>query len=106
MDITPIIKASIQIDNGRTEKEIALYLSSEAGEVADWLLNPQKRKEALHGECADVIICAVDLAIQHAINQFPDADPELVAGMAISSLETQIRTKSEKWRGKSDGSIR
>lgn len=100
MNINPIITASVQIKNGRTEKEIALYLSSEAGEVADWLLNPQKRKEALHGECADVIICAVDLAIQHVINQFPDADPNLVAGMAISSLENQIRVKSNKWLGK------
>lgn len=106
MDITSIINASVQIQNGRTEKEIALYLSSEVGEVADWLLNPQKRKEALHGECADVIICAVDLAIQHIINQFPNADPSLVAGMAISSLETHIRVKAEKWRGKSNGNNR
>lgn len=107
MDVQPIVYSSLNIKNNRSEEDIALYLGAECGEVADWLLNPSKRKEDLLGECADVIICAVDLAIQHKINQFPNMTPEVVARFAIRSLEEQIVIKSKKWldKQKSEGEV-
>lgn len=102
LDLSSIVETSVEKEDGRSLKDIALYLNSESGEVADWLLNPQKRKEGLLGECSDVIICAVDLAFQYLKTQHPysELDDQSLANILSVMLEETIDKKCEKWVGK------
>jgi len=102
LDLSTVIETGILKDNDRTQKDIALYLNSEAGEVADWLLNPNKRKESLLGECSDVIICVVDLAFRH-LREDPDlgrlSDDQLKL-LLTTLLQETIKQKCHKWANK------
>jgi len=102
LDISSIIQTSVEKEDGRSLKDIALYLNSESGEVADWLLNPQKQKEGLLGECSDVIICAVDLAFQYLRTQpaYSTLDDKSLSNILSIILEETIDEKCAKWAGK------
>lgn len=96
LDISAAVHASEVVNQVRDVFEVMAYLTSETGECADWLVNPDRQKEDLLGECADVIICALDLALIHKQRTSGLRGKELTDEV-IDHLNTLIREKADKW---------
>lgn len=99
LDISPVIDASRCVNQDRTVLDVMAYLAAETGECADWLVNPDRRNEDLLGECTDVIICAIDLALIHKRDTSDLTGQELVDEV-LGHLNNLLKTKSEKWVAK------
>lgn len=99
LDISAAVHASRTVNQVRGVKDVMIYLTSETGECADWLANPDRQKEDLMGECADVIICALDLALIHK-RETSDLDGQELADEVVSHLNDLLRAKAEKWVAK------
>lgn len=99
LDISTVVHASRHVDQIRNVFGVLAYLLSEAGECADWLVNPARRKEDLLAECADVIICAIDLALVHK-KETSDLDGQELADEVIGQLNDLLKVKAEKWMDK------
>ena len=99
LDISTAVHASSHVNQPRSLFEIMAYLTSETGECADWLVNPDRQKEDLLGECADVIICALDLALRHK-KETSDLDGQELADEVIGQLNDLLKLKAEKWMDK------
>lgn len=96
LDISAAVHASEVVNQVRDVFEVMAYLTSETGECADWLVNPDRQKEDLLGECADVIICALDLALIHKQKTSGLRGKELTDEV-IDHLNVLIREKADKW---------
>ena len=77
---------------------VMLQLSSETGEMCDWINRPWRQKETFAGECADVINCVVDALFLHVKAENPDMSLEDVSQKTTDLLNTQIKVKCAKWR--------
>lgn len=99
LDISTAVHASRHVNQPRDVKDVLAYLTSEVGECADWLVNPDRRKEDLLGECADVIICALDLALVYK-KDTSDLDGQELADEVIGQLNDLLKMKAEKWMDK------
>lgn len=99
LDISAAVHASHKVNQPRDVFQVMAYLASETGECADWLVNPDRQKESLYGECADVIICALDLALTHK-KQTTGLDGQKLADEVISDLNDLLKVKAEKWLDK------
>ena len=99
LDISTAVHASCHVNQMRSVLDVMAYLTSETGECADWLVNPDRRKEDLLGECADVIICALDLALVHK-KETSDLDGQELADEVIGHLNQLLKLKAEKWMDK------
>lgn len=99
LDISAAVHASHKVNQPRDVFQVMAYLASETGECADWLVNPDRQKESLYGECADVIICALDLALTHK-KQTTGLDGQKLADEVIADLNDLLKTKAEKWLDK------
>lgn len=99
LDISAAVHASANVNQTRDVMSVMAYLTSETGECADWLVNPDRRKEDLLGECADVIICALDLALVHKAAT-SSLDGQELAEEVISHLNDLLKIKAEKWLDK------
>lgn len=99
LDVSTAVHASRYVNQPRSIFEVMAYLTSETGECADWLVNPDRQKEDLLGECADVIICALDLALRHK-KETSDLDGQELADEVIGQLNDLLKLKAEKWMDK------
>lgn len=99
LDISTAVHASRHVNQLRNVMDVMAYLTAETGECADWLVNPDRRKEDLLGECADVIICALDLALVHK-KATSDLDSLELADEVIGQLNDLLKLKAEKWLDK------
>jgi len=99
LDISTPVHASRHVNQSRNVFEVMAYLTSETGECADWLVNPDRQKEDLLGECADVIICALDLALVHK-KATSDLDGQELADEVVGQLNDLLKLKAEKWLDK------
>lgn len=99
LDISTAVHASRHVNQPRGVFEVMAYLTSETGECADWLVNPDRQKEDLLGECADVIICALDLALMHK-KSTSDLDGQELADEVVGHLNDLLKVKAEKWLDK------
>ncbi len=99
LDISTAVHASRHVNQPRTVFEVMAYLTSETGECADWLVNPDRQKEDLLGECADVIICALDLALRHK-KETSGLDGQELADEVVNHLNDLLKVKAEKWMDK------
>ena len=96
LDISAAVHASEVVDQVRDSFQVMAYLTSETGECADWLVNPDRQKEDLLGECVDVIICAIDLALIHK-QQASGLRGKELTDEVIGQMNTLIREKADKW---------
>lgn len=99
LDISTAVHTSRHVNQMRSVMDVMAYLTSETGECADWLVNPDRRKEDLLGECADVIICALDLALMHK-KSTSGLDGQELADEVVGHLNDLLKTKAEKWLDK------
>lgn len=99
LDISTAVHASRHVNQPRDVFQVMAYLASETGECADWLVNPDRQKESLYGECVDVIICALDLALTHK-KQTTGLDGQKLADEVIADLNDLLKIKAEKWLDK------
>lgn len=99
LDVSTAVYTSRHVNQKRGVLDVMAYLTSETGECADWLVNPDRRKEDLLGECADVIICALDLALVYK-KETSDLEDQELAEEVISHLNDLLKTKSKKWLDK------
>lgn len=100
LDITKVAEVSRDVQQRRTVESVALYLNVEAGEAGDCIVNPEKAKEHVIGECADVIICAIDLALVHAHKEFKDVNEDIIVRQTLERLNEAIQVKTQKWADK------
>ena len=103
IDSKTILDTSIAYSKANPNRNIGsvmLQLSSETGEMCDWVNRPWRQKEIFAGECADVINCVVDALFMHyrASHDKEWVTDEQVAELTIKSLNEQIKLKCEKWR--------
>jgi NTP pyrophosphatase (non-canonical NTP hydrolase) len=99
LDISTAVHASHKVNQPRDVFQVMAYLASETGECADWLVNPDRQKEDLLGECADVIICALDLALLHK-KSTSGLDGQELADEVVGHLNDLLKVKAEKWLDK------
>lgn len=96
INIAPISKISdlsVELDPNKDIRNVMLHLNSEVGEMNDWINRPWRQKEDFVGECADSIICIVDVLLMHYRAKGID-NPLFV----IDDLNKQIELKTEKWK--------
>lgn len=103
LNLAPIFEASklsYPIPN-RSIGNVMLQLSSETGEMCDWINRPWRQKEEFEGECADVINCVVDALWLHFRNRHKNdthvSDDE-ISMMVTRALNEQIMAKTQKWK--------
>lgn len=99
LDVSTAVYASRHVNKTRDVMDVMAYLTAETGECADWLVNPDRQKEDLLGECADVIICALDLALVYK-KKTSDLDGQELAHEVIGQLNDLLKLKAEKWMDK------
>ena len=99
LDVSTAVYASQHVNKTRGVMDVMSYLTAETGECADCLVNPDHQKEDLLGECADVIICALDLALVHK-KKTSDLDGQELADEVIGQLNDLLKLKAEKWMDK------
>lgn len=99
LDVSTAVYASQHVNKTRDMMDVMAYLTAETGECADWLVNPDRQKEDLLGECADVIICALDLALVYK-KKTSDLDGQELADEVIEQLNDLLKLKAEKWMDK------
>nr|DAY73766.1 MAG TPA: hypothetical protein [Caudoviricetes sp.] len=99
LDVSTAVHASQHVNQTRGVMDVMAYLTAETGECADWLVNPDRQKEDLLGECADVIICALDLALVYK-KKTSDLDGQELADEVIGQLNELLKLKAEKWMDK------
>lgn len=96
INIAPISKISdlsIELDHNKDIRNVMLQLNSEIGEMNDWINRPERQKEDFVGECADSIICIVDVLLMHYRAKGID-NPLFV----LDDLNKQIELKTGKWK--------
>lgn len=99
LDVSTAVYASRHVNKTRDMMDVMAYLTAETGECADWLVNPDRQKEDLLGECADVIICALDLALVYK-KKTSDLNGQELADEVIGQLNDLLKLKAEKWMDK------
>lgn len=100
LNLTPIFEAS-QLSfpiPGRCIENVMLQLSSETGEMCDWINRPWRQKEAFEGECADVINCVVDALWLHYRAENAHLSDDDYQVFIENMLNTEIVKKTNKWK--------
>lgn len=100
LDITPVLRVSANYTERKSWRNITsvmLQLSSETGEMCDWINRPHRQKEIFAGECADVINCVIDALWLHMRENMHGASHEEVALTVTEELNRQLHLKTKKW---------
>lgn len=100
LDITPVLRVSAEYTERKPWRNITsvmLQLSSETGEMCDWINRPHRQKEIFAGECADVINCVIDALWLHMRDKMDGASHEEVALAVTEELNRQLHLKTKKW---------
>lgn len=99
-----ILKGSLEA-KPRPTRQVFKHLHEEVGEVGDALIAMAEGSfpdEAIEGEVADVILCAVDLLFVHVKSEFEAMwDDERVAQEVKYLIEEAVKRKTQKWVSKS-----
>ncbi|AHY25265.1 hypothetical protein PS2_014 [Serratia phage PS2] len=103
-----VLSTSAHVDHKfpwRPIEAVMLQLSSETGEMCDWINRPWRQKEPFEGECADVIICVID-ALRLYIKRNDGIEDDIEIDRLLKMrLNAQIEKKTKKWREVIDANL-